>query len=570
MRCSTRLAIALIAWAVGSLSILMSSVSVSAATYYVSPTGSDAHEGHGPGAAWRTVAKVNAATFAPGDQILFARGGQWRESLRASSSGASEKPIVYAAYGAGAKPKFWGSDALANADFQPAGRNIWRIASSSRVGAVLADRQFLATGQDRAALDAKPDYWFWDEAAKALFVSTSGGDPRTDKRAYSACRRIDPIHSQGKNHLVFRDLVSDESADARDGYGFRVQGSQDVRLENCEAYRAGRHHFGCIDSTEFVGQGLHCAYAMPNIPGGATFYVSFSDPSHSGQTHRWIDCTADHLENPGNRNYQIFFNHGEGLGALLIKNMQSHGGKLSLSTSAKAPATVEGGLIEDASLEIFGDHVHVDGLRLQGDAAIDQFGSDGLLENVVLGGIRPVTGGPTGYSSAIVFRDGAKRNTIRFSTVVFDPASDGGSTCLAFVGKDSATRCYGNVLLSKKAVVKSWAGKPGVADLVESDFNFLPTDAAFVDRDNRAVDLAAWRTVPLDHHSLQGEPRFVDSANGDYTPKPDSPLLKAATISNQKGPPLDRSGRPRNADAKTIGAYEGGPIGTSKDGSRDP
>ena len=103
---------------------------------------------------------------------------------------------------------------------------------------------------------------------------------------YSACVRVDPVHSNGKDHLVFRQLIADESADVRDGYGFRVMGSNDVRLEHCEAYRAGRHHFGVINSTNFVGQNLKAAQALPAIPGGATFYVSFSDASRKGDTHQ--------------------------------------------------------------------------------------------------------------------------------------------------------------------------------------------------------------------------------------------------------------------------------------------
>jgi len=57
--------------------------------YYVNPKGDDANDGKSEAKAWRSVAKVNATTFAPGDQILFARGGEWRDSLKASSSGSA-------------------------------------------------------------------------------------------------------------------------------------------------------------------------------------------------------------------------------------------------------------------------------------------------------------------------------------------------------------------------------------------------------------------------------------------------------------------------------------------------
>src|SRR5438270_12899317 len=80
--------------------------------YYVSPNGSDSNAGTSIDAPWKTVVKVNASSFQPGDQVLFQRGGQWRESLSASSSGVAGSPIVYGAYGdaAQARPLFIGSD----------------------------------------------------------------------------------------------------------------------------------------------------------------------------------------------------------------------------------------------------------------------------------------------------------------------------------------------------------------------------------------------------------------------------------------------------------------------------
>ena len=52
-----------------------------AATYYVdSIGGDDAKGGTGESTAWKTVAKVNAQKFLPGDSVLFKRGGLWRDA----------------------------------------------------------------------------------------------------------------------------------------------------------------------------------------------------------------------------------------------------------------------------------------------------------------------------------------------------------------------------------------------------------------------------------------------------------------------------------------------------------
>ena len=47
-----------------------------AATYYIDTTnGNDKNDGLSEPSPWKTIAKVNALRFNPGDQILFKRGG---------------------------------------------------------------------------------------------------------------------------------------------------------------------------------------------------------------------------------------------------------------------------------------------------------------------------------------------------------------------------------------------------------------------------------------------------------------------------------------------------------------
>lgn len=460
-------------------------LSLSLDSYYVSPNGNDTHDGRSPATAWKTVAKVNGTALAPGDQVLFARGGEWRESLRASSSGAAGRPIVYGSYGTGAKPRFCGSDLLRNADFKDGG--LYAIATP--VACVLAGHEFLMPGS-----------WSWADGQ----LQVRGLDPRRDPRAFTACIRVDAVASNGKDHLVFRDLVSDETADVRDGYGFRVMGSDDVRLEDCEAYHAGRHHFGTINSNHFVGLRLKAATAMPNCPGGATFYVSFSDASRKGDTHQWIDCSAEHLENPGQRNYQIFYDHGEGLGPILIQNMISHGGMLSMGSSSTAPITVRGGLIEDASLEVFGDHAHVEGLTVRGNGAVDNYSSDGLFENLLVS-VEPKNGGPTGYGAGVLMRDGAKRSTVRFSTILL-----GDGPAVKILGSGSQNRFLANVLVSKRVPIEGEA-------VSESNF-------------------------------ISGDPQLT----ADFMPRLGSPLIAAARTDH---PAIDHAGRRRPTPC-ALGAFE--------------
>ena len=66
------------------------------ADYHVDQrAGDDTHDGRSPARAWRSLARVNAATFGSGDRILLRAGSVWEgESLQPRGSGTAEKPII--------------------------------------------------------------------------------------------------------------------------------------------------------------------------------------------------------------------------------------------------------------------------------------------------------------------------------------------------------------------------------------------------------------------------------------------------------------------------------------------
>lgn len=72
-------------------------------------TGSDANAGTSSASAWKTLEKVNAQIFEPGDQILFKAGGEWHGTLSPKGSGEEGKPILISSYGEGAKPVIHGN-----------------------------------------------------------------------------------------------------------------------------------------------------------------------------------------------------------------------------------------------------------------------------------------------------------------------------------------------------------------------------------------------------------------------------------------------------------------------------
>lgn len=67
--------------------------------------GNDNYLGTSSKQAWKTLIKVNAQIFKPGDEVLFKRGGKWHGQLVPKGSGTKTQPITIGAYGIGALPQ---------------------------------------------------------------------------------------------------------------------------------------------------------------------------------------------------------------------------------------------------------------------------------------------------------------------------------------------------------------------------------------------------------------------------------------------------------------------------------
>jgi len=105
--------------------VFLAMVSFSA-TYYVSNTGNDSNSGLSSPLSWKTLSKVNSATYSAGDQILFQRGNTFYGSLTILNSGTSGSRITYGAYGSGANPDITGFTTVNS--WTSIGSNIWESA----------------------------------------------------------------------------------------------------------------------------------------------------------------------------------------------------------------------------------------------------------------------------------------------------------------------------------------------------------------------------------------------------------------------------------------------------------
>ncbi len=542
----------------------------SAATFHVSPRGDDTKDGGSPATAWRTVARVNAHGFEPGDEIHFERGGEWRESLVASSSGTTDHPIVYAGYGTGPRPKFWGSDLVDSTRFEPGVDGTFQATMPAEIHAVLVDHVFLRSARlitkhpvpaiNRTHVATHPGSWF---AEGGVLTINTGGDPRRDSRPITVVVREDVVASNGKDHLVFRDLVVDESARFDGGYGFRIMGSTDVRVESCVVLRAGKHHFGVINSTGFVGVNLTASVAMPDQgPGGASAFVTYSDSSRHGDTSVYVGCVAEPLDDAGTGGrYPAFVTHGAGVGSIVLDNFTSHGGEIALGNhESGASIRVRGGRLEDASLRIDGRQITVDGLTIVGKQAnLILEGTGNTVQNVLMTGMNP---GFAGYQAAIT--EGGQDNRIRCCTIVMDPVAPDFNAALSLKRPGGRLTCVGNVFLTSGTVVRAWFPHFNPTGLTASA-NWYGPNARFDTRWDGAgalLSLKGWQALGLDRDSHTGDPGFTDPAHGDNSPRPGSPLIDALPRDRLgvDGVPTDLRGQPRpQGPALDIGAFEAAP-----------
>lgn len=534
------------------LMLLLGCAALQAETYHVDPAGDDSATGLSPTLAWRTLAKVNATTLKPGDSVLFKRGALWREALVVPASGTPGMPITFASYGAGAKPRFLGSDVVPSTAFRDAGGGTCSADVSATVNAVLVGTTFLFDTQGKPLAEV-PESYTWNAG---ILTVRSAKDPRSGKEPWSVCLREDLINSNSKDHLVIRDLVVEDSAKANGGYGVRIMGSKNVLIERVEVLRAGKHHFGCINSTAVVHRSCYAAYALPRQgTGGASAFVSYGD-KESGlmdQTSEYHDCLFEHTEDPWNTvsgnedRYFVFITHGAAIGSVLLKNVICRGGGWSVSNgeAPNAKVRIEGGLLTDNRLTVDGTGIVIDGLRITGaQATIDLMGKDHLLQNLVMQGTNL---GSQWFQTAILARGPGM--TLRFSTIVMADDAPDYNSCLALADGANGFQCYGNVLWSRGKSIRTWNGAH--ERFAVCDFNAYQPEVRFNDK-----DLGTWRKHDRDVRSLTApDLRFANAKGGDFTLTKASPLIDRVEVPD--APANDAIGTRRPQGKRLdLGAFE--------------
>ncbi len=262
-----------------------------AATFYVDATGgSDINDGLSPASAWKTIAKVNGATFAAGDQILFKRGESWRESLVAPSSGALGNPIVFDAYGTGEAPTITGALDLPASAWTLDSGNIWKATvTATGMNYVLFGTMWgLKHTTSKTECVAPRDFFFF---SNTLYVYAQS-NPATYYGSMAAMLMTTGqlVYLNGRSWVNLQHF----RITYFDGYGLRIGGASDhINVAN--------------------------VYADGIIPAGTQPHGFYISASPAPTDIKFYNAEA-------HRNYNGFRFDGSGAG-IVVKNCRAYGNR---------------------------------------------------------------------------------------------------------------------------------------------------------------------------------------------------------------------------------------------------
>ena len=233
--------LSVLAMAAGSLvAATVPATAATGTTYYVNC--SAASNGSGTQASpWNSTSAVNAVTFQPGDQILFARGTTCNGSLAPQGSGTSGTPISIDAYGSGALPVI-AAGSGATAAFELSDQSYWTVQDLQITGGV--DYGVYVTGDTANAALTNIDLINLDVSAATGTTSVRGDSGEVY------------VYPRGTDETISNVLINGVTAhDSNVGEGIFVGGAfgafppgtvvptpgntpigQNVTIENSSAY----------------------------------------------------------------------------------------------------------------------------------------------------------------------------------------------------------------------------------------------------------------------------------------------------------------------------------------------
>ncbi len=453
-------------------------------SFYVDPAGNDSNSGTSAASPWRTVAKVNALAFEPGDTVYFKRGGLWRETLEPHRGGAPGKPVTFTGYGTGPQPAINGSDVIG--PWGPAGWALFHAHSEKPANVYVDGRpgwgllhaccragSHCAPSGSCAVGPMEAGSWMWDPATKDLVLwMPDGSNPATHTiEAATRTFGMNVVGNGGEKSNIVVDGITFERTAGGGLYFFSNDeggvGFTGIVVRNCTVTQTGTGH---IDDGDYHN-GIHYSQhvEMPTAPVFEHNRISFTGNHGNGINSQAAD-NAQLLDNDVSE-----FNHS----GLDMKNSKG--------------VIARGNIVHDS---------------FDTNAIYQEYCSGGLIENNL---VYNVPGTRPGRGSGIQIDVDSTGARILNNSIynVF--------TGLYLI--HPATAQFNAVANATHAVVDAKEGG-------EFAHNVWGGTAPVFFLSNRRFDIAGWKA---DGHpeDIAADPMWINPAHGNFNLAPSSPLIAA-------------------------------------------
>jgi len=273
--------------------------------YYLDAiNGQDNNNGLSESTPWKTIAKVNASNFNPGDQILFKRGAVWREQLNVPSSGGPGLPILFGSYGAGNSPIISGADIISGWSLDSGANYAYKATVAASPNMVFEDGARMTKVSSRALVESMASSWYW--ASNVLYIRPSdGSNPSTNGKTYEVSQRASCIAMVDKSYVSFENLkLQYANSDATGSSGFDVKTStgnvSNINLTSIES--SYNYQSGFRFKTETTHTISYCT--LTSLTGS-------------------YNCAGDYVETAGNGDI-FLYGHGGVVDHVTLTNSTFH------------------------------------------------------------------------------------------------------------------------------------------------------------------------------------------------------------------------------------------------------
>lgn len=542
--------------------------SASGANYYVSssdPNADDSYTNPTSSQPWKTLAKVSATHFSPGDIIYLKCGDTWRETLTVSSAGSSAGRITYTSYGTGDRPVISGADLVAGwSPYSGGTANTYQATLANSTSMVTSDSTYLKKGSSATSLAANQYYW----SGGVLYINI-GGDPSS--HVIEAGQRNFGVYANSvkPNYLNYITLLG-LRVEKTNLSNVRVYNSTFWIVQNCElffgnsnsTYSAGGFSSDSVDDLVFTGN--HVNYSLGD---GVMVWRSL----RAEVSDNLIENVLDDGGNAGADGIQI--------GALSSTPTACDNFKILDNVVSRPSTSVEKGCIiaEMGNNGIISGNVCTSGkfgIALSGDNGVISYnnitgvGTNGgirVSQDMALDGIQiyynVVTNSP-GFTGITIMDDvsGHHANRSNFTicnNVVYNTyygisiaEAFSGSICNNIVWSSSSNP---RARLSIASVI---AGQTLTCD--HNIWQKQGTDTFISLNGTVYSTLAAWQATGYDLHSTTANPLWVNPSLYDFHLQAGSPAIDAGAdfgyTQDLNGSPVPQGAGP------DIGAYEYGAL----------